>query len=44
MCRLCEEITAKNLAEIEKEKLVIKRNNTDLKKLTKGIKLKVKHK
>ena len=44
MCRICEEFAAKNLEEIDKSRLVIKRNKADLKKLTRGLKIKTKHK
>lgn len=40
MCRVCEEFTIKNLEEIDKEKLIIKRTRADLKKLVKGTKIK----
>ena len=40
MCRICEEFAAKNLEEIDKNIIVIKRTKADLKKLTRGIKIK----
>mgnify|MGYP001564115242 FL=1 len=42
MCRVCEEFTTKNLEEIDKNIIIVKRKKADLKKLTKGLKIKPK--